>query len=135
MSQSMLITSIVLAFLVLFPLLWWLVTRVLKKAAGMDQQAGIGQLGVLISDFGTGSARINGINHNHCLQLSRYEGGYVFATSPLMGGGQMVVKNDEIQSVEQRKRLWLFNQVVIRTSFGSKITLYGSLARKFSADQ
>ena len=37
MSQTELIAYIVIAFLVIFPLLWWLVTRFLKKSAGMDQ--------------------------------------------------------------------------------------------------
>ena len=135
MSQSLLITGIVLGFVVLFPLLWWVVTRLLKKAAGMDRGNGIDTLGELLEDLGTGSARINGINHNHCLRLARYASGYVFATAPMMGGGQLVVRHDEIQSVEAGKVLWLFNRVIIRTSFGSKITLYGQLARRFSAHQ
>jgi hypothetical protein len=132
MSQSLLITSIVLAFLVLFPLFWWLVTRFLKKASGMDRGTGIEALGPLVADCGNGSARINGINHNHTLRLTHHEGGYVFATSPLMGGGQLVVRHDEISSVETNKVFWLFNRVVIKTTFDSTITLYGRLARAFA---
>jgi len=133
MSQSLLITSIVLAFLVLFPLFWWLVTRFLKKASGMDQGTGIEALGPLVTDCGKGSARSNGINHNHTLRLAHHEGGYVFATSVFMGGGQLVVRHEEIQSAEANKILGLFHRVIIRTNFGSKITLYGRLAKKLAA--
>ena len=133
MNQSLLITSVVLAFLVVFPLFWWLVTRLLNRISGMDRGVGIEGLGQLEADLGTGSARINGINHNHTLKLSRYEGGYVFATSVLMGGGQLVVRHEEIQSAEANKILGLFHRVIIRTNFGSKITLYGRLAKKLAA--
>jgi hypothetical protein len=98
----------------------------------MDREAGIDTLGPLVADYGTGSARINGINHNHTLRLSHHQDGYVFATSALMGGGQLVVRHDEINSVEASKVLCLFSQVVIKTSFDSTITLYGRLARVFA---
>ncbi|MFC3195830.1 hypothetical protein ACFODZ_16365 [Marinicella sediminis] len=132
MSQPVLITAIVVVFMILFPLFWWVITRLLKKASGMNQEVNITSLGKLIIKHGLGSGRINGINHNHCLTLSQYEGGYVFSTAAIMGGGQLIVRHDELVSVVSKKSCWFFNKVIIKTTFGSKITIYGRLTKAFA---
>ena len=129
MSQTELIAYIVIASLVIFPLLWWLVTQYLKKSAGMDQVIDTTLLGNKVASYGTGSARINGINHNHCVELIRYQHGYLFTVAGLFGGGQRVVLDQDIVSAESRRYFVLAKQMVLRLQDGSKISLYGRLAQ------
>gem|GEM_PF-2668247 len=135
MSQTELIAYIVIAFLVIFPLLWWLVTRFLKKSAGMDQAIDTALLGQKVASYGTGSARINGINHNHCVELIRYQQGYLFKVAGLFGGGQRVVLDQDIQSIESKRYFVLAKQLVLRLHDGTKISLYGRLAKRIQQNK
>lgn len=129
MNQTQLIILIVAMFVLVFPLLWIIITKSLKKASGMQTDADIRPLGQLLESFGTGSARIAGINHNHCVELSRYENGYLFSVSGLMGGGQRVVLLSEINNMVVKRYFWFARKAVLRLHSGTKITLYGRLVK------
>src|SRR5882724_13182281 len=63
-----------LLFMVLFPVMWWVVTKVLAERAGLSKQI-TEVTGNLIRESGWGSAKINGVAFNRCVKLAEYENG------------------------------------------------------------
>jgi len=101
----------------------------------MDQAIDTALLGQKVASYGTGSARINGINHNHCVELIRYQQGYLFKVAGLFGGGQRVVLDQDIQSIESKRYFVLAKQLVLRLHDGTKISLYGRLAKRIQQNK
>ncbi len=134
MNDTSLLIGIILAFCVLFPLLWFGVTRLLKKVAGTDQAVDVSVLGDKVADLGSGSARINGINHNHCLSMTQYQHGVILSVSGLFGGGQKVLLFKDIMSIKAKRYFILGQQVIIRLAGGEKISLYGRLAAQWKTN-
>ena len=126
--EPYLIPFIVIAFIVVFAAMWFLITRFLMLIARMPQQVDTFELGEFISSYGTGSGRINGVNLRNCLIVDRYTNGFLFRVWPLMGNGKMVLRDWEIASAQEKTFFGLGISSVIKTRSGTTIRLYGRLA-------
>lgn len=127
-------TSLIIigAFLVVFPLMWFLITRLLMKIAGMQRNVDTSVLGARVKSFGTGSARIRGINFSNALIVDRHEHGYFMRVWKILGGGQMAVPDSEIVSVS-RSRTFFVMSTLMTLRNGRSIRFFGRLGRSVAA--
>ncbi len=133
MSDSLLIPLIIAIFCVGFPLLWFLVTRLVMALAGLSRNVDASSLGEFVAFRGTGSARIGGMNFSGVLTLDRYENGYLFSLPWIFGSGKLVLLDDEIKTVSSPGGSFARSSVIERTD-GRGIRLFGQLADTVAHD-
>lgn len=133
MADSSVVPAALIPLFVLlgFPLLWFLVTHLLMRLAGLSRGVNPSSLGSLVESYGSGSARINGINFSGCMIVERYQRGYLLRLWWIFGGGMRVVPSVDIESISQ-ERYFFRDSVVIKLRKGSQIRLYGQFVKKFS---
>lgn len=117
------------AFLVVFPLMWFLITRMIMKIAGLSRNVDVAPLGDMVGSVGTGSARIRFINLSNCLTVDRYEHGYLLRVWKLVGGGKKVILDSDIKSVSDTSALFV-KSVLMELSNGQSIRFFGHLGKK-----
>jgi len=122
---------ILLGFPVVFLAIWFLVTRLLMKIAGLSRAVDLSSLGPLVESYGTGSAVINGVSFRNCMVVERYQRGYLLRQWRIFGGGMRALPLVDIESIV-REPYFFFDSVVIRLRQGRPIRLYGRLVEKFS---
>lgn len=130
MSDSTLIPLIILAFLIIFPLMWFGIISLIMVVAGMSRKVDLIPLGEKLGELGTGSARIRGMNFSNCLIVDRYENGYLLRLWKIFGGGKMVIPDDEIVDISERSAI-IGRSVVMELRDGRSIRFFGHLADRF----
>ena len=117
------------SFFVVFPLMWFLITRMIMKIAGLSQNVDVTPLGEMVESIGTGSARIRFINLSKCLTVDRYEHGYLLRVWKLAGGGKKVILDNDIVSVSDTS-VFFMKAVLMKLSNGQSIRFFGPLGKK-----
>ncbi len=133
MSDEQLIPLIIGAFAIGFPLLWFFVTRLLMKVAGMTRDVDAGPVGRWLEAYGTGSARIRGVSYNGVLSVDRHERGYLLRVTWIFGGGGMTIADEEIVSVNQHGA-GMIRSLLLSLANGRSIRFFGKLADKISEE-
>ena len=126
MSDATLIPLIVIAFLIIFPLMWFAVVRLIMAIAGMSRRVDIGLLGEKLGELGTGSARIRGMNFSNCLMVDRYENGYLLRLWKIFGGGQKVILDDDIVEISEGSAV-ISRSITVALRDGRSIRFFGHL--------
>ncbi len=127
MSDTLLIPLIIIAFLIIFPLMWFAIVTLTMKMAGMSRRVDTSPIGQKISTLGTGSARIRGMNFGSTLRVDRHEHGYLMSLPKIFGAGKLVVADEEIVAITKRGQSF-GRSTVIELRNGRSIRLFGRLA-------
>ena len=127
MSDALLVPLIIVAFLIVFPLMWFAIVTLTMKVAGMSRTVDTTPIGEKITTLGTGSARIRGMNFGSTLTVDRYERGYLLRIPKIFGGGKMVVPDEEIVGVRPGRGIG--RQAVMELRSGRTIRFFGKLAK------
>lgn len=127
MSDAFLIPLIIIAFLIVFPLMWFAIVMLVMKVAGMSRMVDTSPIGQKVSTLGTGSARIRGMNFGSTLRVDRHERGYLMSLPKIFGAGKLVVADEDIVAITKRGQTF-GRSTVIELRSGRSIRLFGRLA-------
>jgi hypothetical protein len=72
----------------LFIVIWFLVTALIRKMAGMTRELD-GDTGMILRESSWGSGYVNGVRARNCLRVAEYENGWVVRIAWLLGGGKL----------------------------------------------
>ena len=72
----------------LFLCVWFLVTTLIRKMAGMTTELDV-DTGMLLRESSWGSGYVNGVRARNCLRVAEYEKGWLVRIAWLLGGGKL----------------------------------------------
>ena len=133
MSDELIVPLIIGAFAIGFPMFWFLITRTLMRVAGMTRDVDTGPIGRMLESYGTGSARIRGVNYSGILSVDRHERGYLLRVSWIFGGGGMTIADEDIIAVNEHGA-GMIRSLLLSLANGRSIRFFGNLADKISSD-
>ena len=135
----MIVEPKLLIFVIVFPIFfiafWWFIVRTLGSLAGLSKDADLSPLGEFVESYGIGSVRIGLINYNNCMNVDRYQNGYLLGVWKIFGGGKRVILFNDIVSVTERSYFLFMRQLVMELTSGKRIRFYGKFARTIGEDQ
>ena len=110
----------------LFIGIWFLVTALIRKMAGMTRELDA-DTGMFLRESSWGSGYVNGVRARNCLRVAEYENGWVVRIAWLLGGGKLWLPKREAKIQPETGGVFSTKFTVIVCG-KDKVRLSGALA-------